>query len=88
MTTKTVALVTGGVGGIGSAVCKELAQKKYQVIAGYHPAEETNARAKLKEWQAEGINIDIVSGDVASFASSAEMARNIRQKFGTVQVLV
>ena len=88
MTKKMAALVTGGVGGIGSAICLELAQKGYQVIAGYHPAEEAHARAKLKEWQADGALIDIASGDVASFASSAEMAKSVQQKFGTVQVLV
>lgn len=88
MTKKMVALVTGGVGGIGSAICKELAQKGYQVVAGYHPAEEANAKTRLKEWQAEGAHIDIVSGDVASFSSCAGMAKTIRDKFGTVQALV
>jgi acetoacetyl-CoA reductase len=86
--TKKVALVTGGVGGIGSAICQELAQKGHKVIAGYHPAEETSAQGKLKEWQAAGLDIDIVSGDVASFASCAEMAKAIQTKHGTVQVLV
>jgi len=88
MTKKMVALVTGGIGGIGSAICKELAQKGYQVVAGYHPAEEANARAKLKEWQAEGAAVEIVSGDVASFSSSAEMAKAVRARFGVVQALV
>ena len=40
------ALVTGGVGGIGTAICRELAHKGHQVIAGYHPAEEENAKAR------------------------------------------
>lgn len=88
MTKKMVALVTGGVGGIGSAICKELVHKGCHVIAGYHPAEEANAKARLKEWQAEGAPVDIVSGDVASFASCAAMAKEVQQKFGTVQVLV
>ncbi len=88
MTNKITALVTGGVGGIGSAICKELVQKGLYVVAGYHPAEEANAQAKLKEWQTEGMPIGIVSGDVASFASCAAMAKTVQQKFGTVQVLV
>ena len=88
MTKKVVALVTGGVGGIGSAICTELAQKGYHVVAGYHPAEEANAQAKHKEWAASNAPIDIVSGDVASFSSCANMAKTIQQKHGTVQVLV
>lgn len=88
MKNKMVALVTGGVGGIGSAICAELAHKGHRVVAGYHPAEEANAKAKLAEWQKAGLDIGIVSGDVASFASAAEMAKRIQQEFGIVQVLV
>jgi acetoacetyl-CoA reductase len=78
--TKKLALVTGGVGGIGSSICRELAQKGYRVIAGYHPAEEATAKQRLAEWQAEGVEIDIASGEA--------MAAAIREKHGTVQVLV
>ena len=88
MTKKMVALVTGGAGGIGSEICKELAHKGHQVIAGYHPTEEESAKARLKEWKAEGMHIDIASGDVASFASCAAMAKSIQQKFDPVQILV
>lgn len=88
MTKKTVAFVTGGVGGIGSSICEELFQKGHQVIAGYIPAEEDVAQAKLKEWRAEGADADIVSGDVSNFASCVAMAETIQQKFGVVQVLV
>ena len=85
---KKIALVTGGVGGIGSAICKELAHKKLHVIAGYHPAEESNAQARLKEWQAEGLSISIVSGDVSSYASCVEMVKTISNDHGPVDVLV
>lgn len=86
--TKKLALVTGGVGGIGSAICAELVQKGYRVLAGYHPAEEDNAKKRLAEWQAAGVDINIISGDVASFASCEQMAATIREKHGAVQVLV
>ena len=88
MTNKTLAFVTGGVGGIGSAICEEFIQKGYHVIAGYHPSEEARAQEKLKQWQAAKASADIVSGDVSSFASCVEMAKTIQQKFGVVQVLV
>lgn len=85
---KRVAFVTGGVGGIGSAICRELALKGQQVIAGYHPAEEKDAQARLKEWQQEGLSIDIAPGDVSSFASCADSAKDITAKYGKVDVLV
>lgn len=87
-TAKKVAFVTGGVGGIGSAICKELATKGYRVIAGYHPAEEQTAQARLKVWKQEGLDADIASGDVSSFASCAESAKQILAKYGQVDVLV
>jgi len=86
--TKKVALVTGGVGGIGSAICRELEQKGYRVIAGYHPAEETAAQARLNEWQATKLDIHTVSGDVASFDSCVAMAAEVKKNHGVVQVLV
>ena len=81
---KKTALVTGGAGGIGSAICVELAGKGMKVFAGYHPTEEPGAKAKLKEWQAAGIDISIVPGDVSAFASCAEMAKAT----GPVDILV
>jgi acetoacetyl-CoA reductase len=88
MTKKMVALVTGGVGGIGSAICEELANKGLQVVAGYHMAEKPQAEAKHKEWHQKGLDIDIAAGDVASFSSCADMAKAIQKKHGNVQVLV
>jgi len=88
MTKEILALVTGGIGGIGSAICKEFADKGYHVVAGYHPAEDDKAAEKYKEWQGAGLNIDVMSGDVSSFSSCEEMAKNIKEKFGIVQLLV
>ena len=38
-----VALVTGGIGGIGTEVCKRLASQGRQVVAGYLPSQEQAA---------------------------------------------
>ena len=40
MTTPRIALVTGGTGGIGTAICKALADQGRKVIAGYFPPEK------------------------------------------------
>jgi acetoacetyl-CoA reductase len=83
-----VALVTGGIGGIGTEICKHLAQRNRIVIAGHLPAEEDQAR----EWQfarrQEGFEIELVAGDVGSFESSAKMVRDVRERFGQIDILV
>lgn len=87
-TAKKVALVTGGVGGIGTAICVELAAKGYKVIAGYHPAEEKVAQERLKEWKQAGVDADIDASDVSSFASCVDSSKKILAKYGRMDVLV
>ncbi len=83
-----VALVTGGTGGIGTEICKRLAQSGRQVVAGYLPAEEVSA----KQWQLarreEGFDIALAAGDVASFEFSGRMVREVRERFGRIDILV
>lgn len=86
--TKRIALVTGGVGGIGSAICEELAAKGCKVIAGYHPAEEARAADALKAWQDKGLDAAIIAGDVSSFESTTAMAKEIAEKHGNIDILV
>lgn len=86
--TKRIALVTGGIGGIGSAICQELAAKGHKVVAGYHPAEAERAKAALAAWKSEGRDIVIASGDVSSFSACKEMADKIAAEYGRVEILI
>lgn len=88
MADKKIAFVTGGVGGIGSAICEELESRGNKVVAGYHPAEKERAEAKLKAWKDAGRDIDIVMGDVTSIDDCVAMANTIKEKHGLVQILV
>ena len=85
---KKTALVTGGIGGIGTAVCQELLHKGNRVIAGYHPSEAEQAQAALAEWEKEGADVSIVAGDVSSFSSCAKMAEEIQKKGHVVDIIV
>ncbi|MES9965719.1 MAG: acetoacetyl-CoA reductase [Sedimenticola sp.] len=85
---KRVAVVTGGIGGIGTAICQRLANDGCQVVATYHPAEEE----KLAEWstarEAEGLEIGLAAGDVSSAKDSARMMAEIEAQYGDVDILV
>ena len=85
---KKVALVTGGMGGIGTAVVRRLAKAGHIVVANCLPGFEPRA-----EWlaglHAEGFNdVHAAEGDVTSFASMKDMVASITSDVGPVDVLV
>ncbi|MCA1789101.1 MAG: acetoacetyl-CoA reductase [Thioalkalivibrio sp.] len=83
-----IALVTGGIGGIGSAICVELAAKGFKVVAGYYPAEKELAEAWQEKHRGEGKDFEIASGDVSSFESSQDMVKDIEARVGPIDVLI
>lgn len=83
-----VALVTGGNGGIGSAICKELCEKDYTVIAGYFPPDKEAAEAWRQEMAQGGCEVDLVAVDVADFEDAGRAVREVEDKHGSVDVLV
>lgn len=83
-----IALVTGGNGGIGSSICKELAERGYKVVAGYYPAEKEQAEAWQKQQHAAGNPVEIAAGDVSSYDSCVAMVKEIEEKVGPVDILV
>lgn len=85
---KRVALITGGIGGIGTAICQRLAKDGHRVVANYHPSEQELADAWLVARQAEGLDISLAVGDVSSFEDSQRMVGEVLGQMGTVDVLV
>lgn len=63
------AVVTGGSGGIGSAVCKELSEQGYFVYVGYSSSAD-KAELISREIHGEAIKIDV--SDVESISTAAE----------------
>lgn len=82
-----VAVVTGGMGGIGEAICVRLAQAGHQVVATHSPA---NARvgAWLAAMRERGYRFLAVAVDVADFDSCRKAVAEIERLAGPVDILV
>jgi acetoacetyl-CoA reductase len=82
-----IAFVSGGMGGIGSAICRRLGAAGHTVIAGCLPGYE-----RKEEWlgrmRAEGYRVHAAEGDVADFDSCAAMFYNARSIVGPIDILV
>ncbi|MBK5966317.1 beta-ketoacyl-ACP reductase [Thiocystis minor] len=83
-----IALVTGGIGGIGTAICTRLAKDGCTVVANHHPSEADAAEAWKKERAAEGFMIATFAADVSSFEDSARMVTEITEQHGSIDILV
>jgi len=86
--TQRIALVTGAMGGLGTAICQELAKAGHKVVAAYHPQFD-NKDEWLKEQEAAGFKDFIpVAGDVADIASVQAMVAEAEAKAGPIDILV
>jgi len=85
--TTRIAFVSGGMGGIGTAICRRLARSGHTVVAGCLPGYE-----KKSEWlgqmRAQGWRVHAAEGDVSHFESCAEMFYNVRSVVGPIDILV
>ncbi len=84
---KKVALITGGMGGIGQAICRSLQESGFHVVSAYSRPHEAALRW-LTEQQQAGYHFDIVYGDVSDFQSCEAMVKNVENNIGPISILV
>jgi acetoacetyl-CoA reductase len=81
-----IALVTGGTGGIGTAICQRLAKLGHKVATNYR------SRERAEAWAAQqrelGSDFTLLEGDVASYESCEAMVRELFQQHGGVDILI
>ena len=82
-----IAFVSGGMGGIGSAVCRRLARSGARVVAGCLPGYEKKDQW-LAKMRGEGLQVYAAEGDVDNYESCADMFYQIGSVIGPVDILV
>jgi len=82
-----IAVVTGGMGGIGEAICMRLAQAGHKVVATYSPG-NTKAEQWMKDMKSRGFEFQAVQVDVTDFDSAQKAVAKIQAEVGSIDILV
>ena len=80
-------LVTGGMGGLGEAICIKMADQGYRVIVTHSP-KNTKVSSWLAAMKAKGYGFHPAEVDVADYGSCAKMVQQVEKEVGHVDVLV
>lgn len=85
--TQRIAYVTSGMGSLGTAICRRLAQDGFIVIAGCAPNSGRKA-SWLEDNKKLGFDFIASEGNVADWDSTVKAFEKIRNEVGEVDVLV
>jgi acetoacetyl-CoA reductase len=84
---KRTALVTGGMGGLGEAICIKLAALGYTVVTTHSPG-STRVQTWLETMKRQGLAFHAYPCDVADWDSCCACLRQVTSEVGPVDVLV
>lgn len=82
-----IALVTGGMGGIGTSICKILERSGHKVVTTYSGNEE-KAKNWLYQTSTEGFSFKAFKCNITDFAACGEAVAKIKAEIGIVDILV
>lgn len=87
MNAKKVAMVTGGMGGLGESICRRLFKAGYQVVATCSPTND-HAMAWIESQRKDGFEFSTCRIDVTNYASCEAAALEVVNATGRIDVLI
>ena len=82
-----IALVTGAVGGLGTAICKSLAAAGVRVVGNFFPGDPAKD-AWVEARKAEGLDIPLYGFDVSDYEQCKAAVEAITNEVGPIDILV
>ncbi len=82
-----LAYVTGGMGGIGTSICKRLCAEGFRVVAGCGPGSKRKD-SWLADMREQGFDVHASEGNVADWESTRAAFQKVREELAEVDVLV
>jgi acetoacetyl-CoA reductase len=86
MTKKKIAYVTGGMGGIGTAICRKMHDANFTVVAGCGPSRDHDKW--LAEQKADGYTFYTSVGNVSDWNSTSDAFDLVKSNHGNPDVLI
>ena len=84
---KRVALITGGMGGLGETISTKMADAGYRVVVTYSPSNKTSAEW-LSQMKSRGYEFSAYPCDVGDFDSCKACVEKVSREVGLVDILV
>jgi len=87
MAKQRIAVVTGGMGGLGETISTKMADAGYRVVVSYSPS-NTKYRSWLEDMKGRGYNFSAFPIDVVDYESCARQCSIIQAEVGAIDILV
>jgi acetoacetyl-CoA reductase len=87
MAQQRLALVTGGMGGLGETISAKMSDAGYRVVVTYSPS-NTKYKAWLEEMKGRGYAFAAYPVDVVDYDDCAAKCAQIQKDWGTIDILV
>ena len=88
MKNQRVAVITGGIGGIGQGTSRCLLRSGHRVVATHLPTETEKAKTVQQAFASEDLNLEIMPVDITDVGSCTQLVEEVEAKLGTISVLI